>query len=100
MRPIRPVRSVDAVGRMAGELINRAPRHANGFPGDCFDILLRLAWVVDPRLVKIKGTLCNALVAVPGSVHAGVAAVEELKHVVLRLVVLPRIPAQSFGFRV
>jgi hypothetical protein len=49
--------------------------------------LLRLEWIIHPRLVKVKGTLGNALFAIPVGIHTGVSPMKHLEELVLRLVV-------------
>ena len=70
---------------------DRAARDADVLAGDLLGHGLCQQGRVHPRLVKVEGALGEALVAVPRGVHAGVASVEQLEHVVLRLVVGARV---------
>ena len=66
---------------------DRTALYTNGRPGDEFGHFLSLEWIVDPRLIKVKGTLGNTLFAIAVGIYTGVSTVENLEELVLRLVV-------------
>jgi hypothetical protein len=83
---------VESVARL-GDAGYGAALDADGRPSDLFHLGLSQQWVLDPRLVEGEGARGNALIAVARVVDAGVATVEELEQVVLRLVILQEMGA-------
>ena len=76
-----------ADARRVGDAVDRALLGAHGAAGDRLDHLARAFGVVDPLRVEVVGAGGHALVALAGVDLAGVAAVQQLEQVVLRLAV-------------
>src|SRR3954451_11192107 len=87
-------RSVVARPRIIRNAVDRAFSRPRSRAGHCLDHVSRALGIGDPILVEIIGTGRDAARTLAGIDHAGVAAVDQLVEMVLRLTVAARIPDQ------
>src|SRR5436190_2399878 len=87
--------SVIRPGHLVRDAVDRALVGPNRRTGHRLDHFARAFGIVDPFLVEVIGACRDALRAFAGIDHAGIAAMQQLEEVVLRLAVAARVADQA-----